>query len=433
MSGGRHFAPLPPGARDLLPPILRSRAGLTRRLLEVFERWGYDAVATPAVEYFHVFARGLTEAERQRCVRFFAPGSAEVVTLRSDVTPQIARLVGQHCRERLDAGECLRLCYAADVIGVPDHVEGAAEEHQVGVELIGDGSPAADAELIALGAEALAAAGVSEVVFDLAHVGVARALLDALGLRDDDRQAVIQRMARKDLAGLAALLEGAGVERGAGEGLLELARLHGPTSTLDRARALPSIERTPAIRDALGELQAVVDALRGLAPEVAARLSVDLGEVRGHDYYSGLRVRAWARGSARPLIRGGRYDALLRRYGVSAPATGLAVHLEALEGLVGADLDAPAPATLVALAADAGAAPRAAADRLARSLRSTGRRAWVEPNLSLETAKRTAARAGADTILRLDRDEVVTRLCLVDAVWVDAAAPVDAERREHEP
>lgn len=417
MIDGRHFAPLPPGARDLLPPVLRSRAALTRRLLDVFERWGYAPVATPAVEYFQVFARGLTDGERQRCVRFFAPGSAEVVALRSDVTPQIARLAGQHYAGRLAAGECLRLCYAADVIGLPEHAEEAVEEHQVGVELLGDGSPAGDAELIALGHEALAAAGVGDAVFDLAHVGVARALLRAIPLDDDDRRALIVRLARKDLAGIAALLAAAGVDADTGQGLIDLAQLHGPVPVLAQARSLPRLERTPGIAEALAELDAVVDALRRAAPALAERLTIDLGEVRGHDYYSGLRLRAWARGSARPLIRGGRYDGLLRRYGVGAPATGLAVDLGALEALVAEDEPTLAPATVILLTQAQSPALRGAADRLARALRASGRRAWVEPHMTLETAKASAPDVGADAIVTMAGDREHQRWRHEGGVW----------------
>ncbi|MCA9662280.1 MAG: ATP phosphoribosyltransferase regulatory subunit, partial [Myxococcales bacterium] len=329
MSARPTFAPLPPGARDLLPPVLRRRRRLQERALAVFEAWGYAPVATPAVEYFEVFGRGLTEAERQRCLRFIAPGAEEVEVLRSDVTPQIARLVAQRLRDRLEAGELIRLAYAADVIRKPAAADEAAEEHQVGVELIGDRTAAGDAELVALADAVLDRCGVAGAVFDLAHVGVARSVLDDLEIGDALRRPLITRLARKDLAGLDAILGEAGASDAARAELRALASLHGSVDVIDRARAVLGA----AARRSLDEIAAVVDAVRGVAPAVLERLSIDLGEIRGHDYYSGLRLRVWAPGSPRPLLRGGRYDGLLRRYGVDAPATGLVIGLDDVERL----------------------------------------------------------------------------------------------------
>ena len=86
------FAALPVGLRDLLPSACRRRRAITDALLDVFDRWGYAPVSTPGIEYFDIFGRGLHESERGACVRFIEARTGEVVTLRSDVTPQVARL-----------------------------------------------------------------------------------------------------------------------------------------------------------------------------------------------------------------------------------------------------------------------------------------------------------------------------------------------------
>ncbi len=393
------FAPLPPGARDLLPAVLRRRRLLQERLLGVFEAWGYAPVATPAVEYFEVFGRGLTEAERQRCLRFIAPGSDDVVALRSDVTPQIARLVGQRLSGRLGAGEVIRLAYAADVIRTPASVDEAAEEHQVGVELIGDGSAAADAELVALGQAALRAVGVRGAVIDLAHVGVARSVLDGLELEGALRASLVTRLARKDLAGIEELLAGAGVSVAGRTVVRSLACLHGTVAVVDRARGLlgPESERS------LEELAAVIECIRAVDPGILDSLSIDLGEVRGHDYYSGLRLRVWAPGSPRPILRGGRYDGLLARYGADAPATGLVIGLDDVERLVERSGPEPqlAAALVVAVAPGSSSAARRLAEREAARARAQGRRAWVEPHLDRAAAETVADRVGAADIITI--------------------------------
>ena len=141
---GPHELALPQGARDLLPAAARRRSRLTGALLATLDRWGYDPVVTPAIEYFAVFGRWLAERDRQRCVRFIEAGTGELVTLRSDITPQIARLSRLRLGDRLAAGEALRLAYAADVVRLGEDTRGQVEHPQVGAELLGDDGPEAD-------------------------------------------------------------------------------------------------------------------------------------------------------------------------------------------------------------------------------------------------------------------------------------------------
>ena len=174
---------LPRGARDLLPPACRQRQLVTEGLLGTFERWGFERIAPPSVEYFEVIGRGLGREERERCVRFIEAESGEVVSLRPDVTPQVARVVAQRLSAEPGRRRSHRLTYAADVVRVPDRRRDSAELHQAGVELIGEGSPVADAEMVAMAHEALSEAGLPEFRLDLAHTGIVRAALRGLPRR----------------------------------------------------------------------------------------------------------------------------------------------------------------------------------------------------------------------------------------------------------
>ncbi|MEZ4430698.1 MAG: ATP phosphoribosyltransferase regulatory subunit, partial [Nannocystaceae bacterium] len=231
------FAALPVGLRDLLPSACRRRRAITDALLDVFDRWGYAPVSTPGIEYFDIFGRGLHESERGACVRFIEARTGEVVTLRSDVTPQVARLAATRLGRRLDAGEALRLCYTADVVRVPEGRSERCEHHQVGVELLGDPSPAADAELLALCHAALSAVGLPALRIDLAHVGLAHAVLDAAGVDDDTRALVRRALARKDGGAVAQALRDAEAPARLIAALVELCELYGPPAVLDRGEA----------------------------------------------------------------------------------------------------------------------------------------------------------------------------------------------------
>lgn len=407
--GGAPVHALPRGARDLLPPACRRRRAVTATLLSTFEAWGYEPVATPALEVYEVLARGLSEADRRGCVRFIAAGSGELVTLRADVTPQIARMVAQRFGGELSDDVVHRFSYAAEVLRQPTSAREQTEVHQVGIELLGDGDPAADAELVALADASLRAVGLHRFRLDLAHTRVARGLLAALELPPEDGARAHALVARKDRDGLARLLEPHDrppVLRRAAVALCDL--FGAPAQVLRRAEdALAGA----GVDDALAGLRAVLDHLAAMDDDVPSRITVDLGEARGFDYYSGIRVRGWAQGVHHPVVRGGRYDGLPRRYGVPRPATGFAIDLDAVEAALAAQGAEPpgaepGPAHLVALAPMAGdASARGRAHAAAARARAEGRRAWVQPSVTLPRAQALAEAAGADRLTYVDQGD----------------------------
>lgn len=420
-SQGAPAAALPRGARDLLPPACRRRRAVTSALLATFEAWGYEPVATPAIEYYEVLARGLSDADRRGCVRFIAAGSGELVTLRADVTPQIARMLAQRFGGELPADVVHRFSYAAEVLRQPTSLRDRSELHQVGIELVGDDDPAADAELVALADAALRSIGLEGFRLDLAHTRIARGLLQALELppaEGDEAQALL---ARKDRDGLARLLEPLDRPPALRRAAAALCELFGaPARVLPRAEAAlagagagDSWDRD-VVDAALGELRSVLEHLRHMPGGVLERVTVDLGEARGFDYYSGIRVRGWAAGVQHPLVRGGRYDGLLQRYGVPRPATGFAIDLDAVEAALAAQGREPAgaepaPAHLVAVSPTAhDPAARERAQILAASARTQGKRAWVQPGVTLARARALAEDAGADVLTFVDEQGTST-------------------------
>ncbi len=379
---------LPRGAYDLLPDAARRRTRLTDGLLAVLDRWGYDRVMTPAVEYFAVFGRWLTERDRQRCVRFIEAGTGELVTLRSDITPQIARLSALHMADRLAAGEALRLAYAADVVRLGEDTRGQVEHHQVGAELLGDDSPEADAELICVVAEALRAAGLGDATIELADVSIARAVFSALP-DECDAAALHGLLARKDVDGVARMVETLPVRELARRGLRLLCESFGGPEIL---RSVPDDLRTawPWLAQAIDRLAQVIRWCERDDPSLVDRLVIDLGEVRGHDYYTGLRLRVWAPGVATPLVVGGRY----------AGGAGFAVELAGLEVALehAGAIQASAGDGVVVAAATADV--RAQASAAAAEIRRAGGRAWVQVGLAPDAAQ--AASAAASRLIYID-------------------------------
>jgi len=323
--------PIPQGLRDLLPEQARRRRTLTRRVIDHFALHGYALVTPPAFEFADVVERGLGASSPADLLRFVEPESGEVAALRPDMTPQIARMVATRLSDRPVP---MRLCYEGTV--VRRRLARARRHRQVpqtGVELFGTDASHGDAELIRLAVSTMRAAGLEDFVLDVGHAGISRALVDAC--HPDDAAFLTEALRRKDQGAIDDRLRrsAAPVAPAVARALLELPTLHGGgASSADAAsafrRAGAALEGTAA-ESALAELRALWDELSRQA-SLAEVLRIDLGEVRGFSYYTGIVFQAFAEGPGEPVLAGGRYDDLLARFGVAMPAVGFGLNLDAL-------------------------------------------------------------------------------------------------------
>ncbi len=355
LPSGPPMAP-PRGMRDVLPDATESLAALTKRLMGTFAGFGYRRVTTPAFEYAEVIERGMSNVDRAEQLRFFEPGTGELTLLRPDMTPQIARIVATRLGH-LPAP--FRLAYHGTVLRRrKGRARLARQSTQAGIELIGMEGDRADREVIGLAARALRAAGLEDFVIELSQVRLGQQALE--DVPEPLRARAAEALARKDNAQLEAILAEGRTPKRTRKRLARLTELYGDRSTLGQAKRRL---RDEASREALDELQRVTDALEDAG--LGEHLAFDLGELRGHGYYTGVSFNVLADGPGEPLGGGGRYDDLLARYGRPAPATGFALdvgHLQwALERAGAAPELARAPRWVAAVG-----------DPLADSLRAAG-------------------------------------------------------------
>lgn len=384
---------LPSGMRDMLPARAATRRALARAVMGAFQRRGYDPVVPPAFEREDVIARGLGGRARSDLVRFLDPDSGEVMALRPDMTPQIARIVATRYKS---APLPVRLAYEGSVVRRP---RGRSRRHrqvaQAGVECVGGAGTASDAEVIATACEALAAAGLSDGVYiELAHAAITRDALEGVPLAM--REAAAEALSRRDGAAWRSLLRDL---PDASRALDTIAALAGDADVLLDARGALGERARPAL-DALAALR---DTL--VAEGYGDRVLIDLGEHRGGGYYTGAHFQVVCEGAGDALVSGGRYDELLGRYGAPMPATGCAIDLEALEELLvdrgGAPLD-QAPERVLVGGADEARRPVAA------KLRAEGRQVG---ELATERAEEIVRYAGAYGYARAVLCATDGRLC----------------------
>jgi ATP phosphoribosyltransferase regulatory subunit len=301
-----HRALLPAGLRDLLPPDAETEAASVEALMEVFAAHGYQRVKPPLLEFEDSLLAGSGAAVAEQTFRLMDPESQRMMGLRADTTPQVARIATTRLAQ---APRPLRLSYAGQCLRVrgsqlaPDR-----QIAQAGIELIGCDNPAADAEIVLVGAEALASVGLVRTSFDLTLPTLVPVLLDDAGLAGTTRAALARALDRKDAAS---------VTRHGGSLAPTLTHLLLAAGPADRAlEALEAANLPPTGRDLANRLAAVVAAIRGSAP--ALRLTIDPVEFRGFRYETGVSVTIYAPGRHEELGRGGRYIC-----GEAEPATGL--------------------------------------------------------------------------------------------------------------
>jgi ATP phosphoribosyltransferase regulatory subunit len=323
---------LPQGVRDILPEESSRVGAVEGAILGVFERNGFERVITPMLEFMDVLELGLDKSLRERVVKFIDPATGRVVGIRPDITPQIARVVSTRMRERKRP---LKLCYNESVLRYLELSGGKAKEiAQAGAELLTEKASAeADAEMVVMALEALKAVGLGKSRIDLGDVGFVHAVLDCLKITVAERRDVMAALAIKDNAALKKALDNlsSGIDVESKKLLLALTSFYGEEEVLEKAISMTAdgCRARLALDNMKNVLQMVAE--KGYKDSV----TIDLGEVRGFDYYTGVIMEGFAGGFGKPLLSGGRYDNLLGNYGYPSASTGFAFDVESVIDALG--------------------------------------------------------------------------------------------------
>ena len=324
---------LPEGIEEILPPAAGRLERLRRDLLDLYASWGYELVAPPLIEFLESLLTGAGDDLELQTFKLTDQLSGRMMGVRADMTPQVAR-IDAHLLKR---DEPVRLCYMGEVLRTrADGFGGSRSPYQAGVELYGHRGHESDLEVLTLMLETLRVAEIGEVHLDLGHVAIFRELVGQAGL-DREREVVLfEALQRKALPEIRQHLAAWALPARYGGALLALAELNGGPEVLDEAEA-----RLAAgggnVREALATLRRLAAAARDSWP--ALPVHVDLAELRGYHYHTGVVFSAYAPGQGQAVAQGGRYDQIGQVFGRARPATGFSTDLATLL-LLG-----PAPAT----------------------------------------------------------------------------------------
>ena len=315
---------LPEYIQDMLPDEAWRIEQMRAAVLELLRRSGYQLVAPPLLEYAESLLVNGSRDMDLRTFKLVDQLDGRTLGLRADITPQVAR-IDAHLLNRQGVA---RLCYAGSVLHTrPAGLMRTREPLQVGAELYGHGGIESDLEVQSLMLQAISALGISGVHLDLGHVGVLRALVSRAGIAAEREAELFGALQGKDVPALRGLVAGLSAE--AQNAMLALPELYGePADVLARARkVLPGY---PEISTALNQLERAAAHLQPMA----AAIGIDLAELRGYHYHSGMVFAAYHANSHDAIALGGRYDDLGRSFGRARPATGFSMDLRQLCGLL---------------------------------------------------------------------------------------------------
>jgi len=315
---------LPEYIQDMLPDEAWRIEAMRGKVIELLRLSGYQLVAPPLLEYAESLLINGSQDMDVRTFKLVDQLSGRTMALRADITPQVAR-IDAHL---LNCQGVTRLCYAGSVLHTqPAGLMRTREPLQIGAELYGHSGLESDLEVQRLMLQALALMGVDGVHLDLGHVGIFRAMVKHAAIGAELEAALFAALQLKDVPAIQSLV--AGLARDTQASLLALTQLYGSAEdVLQRARKiLPDL---PEVRAALSELEQAAAHLQPLAHGVG----IDLAELRGYHYHSGIVFAAYHAGSHDAIALGGRYDDLGKSFGRARPATGFSMDLRQVLGLL---------------------------------------------------------------------------------------------------
>ncbi|MGH7884920.1 MAG: ATP phosphoribosyltransferase regulatory subunit [Thermodesulfobacteriota bacterium] len=314
------YSILPQGVKDFGPEKAEDLRRVEDGLLEEFSRWGYKRVITPLFEYVDSICVGLGNDLKNKLMKFVDPSTGEIVALRPDITPQIGRIVATQLK---DYNYPLRLCYCGRVVRFEEKGSGKEREvFQSGCELIGLKSEEADAEIVALSIKSLNKLGLKNLILDLGHTGILKLIFENAGEMKND---LIIALKKKDQEQLKNIIGKTKIDKEIKKVVLSLSEYYGDQSVLEKAKKIRQF------RPYVNEIEKIISILEEY--QVDCKISIDLVDIKGFNYYTGINFEIISENAPSSLLTGGRYDGLVAAYGYDTPATGFAIDAEAILAL----------------------------------------------------------------------------------------------------
>lgn len=313
----------PEGVRDIYNVECGKKKALEERILKTFHLYGYHDIQTPMFEYFDVFRKEIGTVPSRELYKFFDK-EGNTLALRPDITPSVARAAATLFGEEAIP---IRLCYTGNTFINHSSYQGRLREvTQMGVEFIGDDSVEADAEMLALVIESLTSVGLTEFQVNVGNVDYVRSLIRDANLAEEAQERVIHLINNRNYFGVEDYLDKIQVKRSSREAIAALSGLTGGPEVLKRAKET-ALNSAGVL--AVKRLEKIYNALKiyGMEKFITFDLSMTGGT---YGYYTGIIFRGYTFGTGDAVVKGGRYDRLLEKFGKDSPSIGFAIVIDEL-------------------------------------------------------------------------------------------------------
>ena len=316
---------LPDGVQETLPPDAKAVELLRRKILQTYHLWGYDLVMPAMIEYMDSLLTGTAHSLDTKTFSLVDQLSGKQMGVRSDMTPQVARIDAHLLANHQGNRRITRLCYCGHLLHAQSEgITSSRTPLQIGAEIFGSETIEADIEVVSLMIETLHTAGLNNISIDIGHVGIFRSLVSNTSLDADQENHLFEMLQRKSVPELQVYLQQLPLTDRLRSQFYQLALLNGDMSVLDQAREVYS-DTSDDLMASLDHIQAVVKEVQSNFP--GTLIHCDLSELRGYSYHTGLVFAAFLPGQGKEIARGGRYDDVGSVFGNARPATGFSADL----------------------------------------------------------------------------------------------------------
>ncbi len=312
----------PEGVRDIYSSECTRKRTIQEKLHHVFHRYGYEDIETPTFEYFEVFSKEVGTIPSRELYKFF-DREGNTLVLRPDFTPSVSRACATYFNPEK---EVVSLCYTGNTFINNSSFRGRLKETtQMGVERMGDDSPEADAEILAMTVECLLASGLTDFQVSVGQVDYYKSVLAQTGMTEEEEEELRELISQKNYFGVEELVKEKKLDRSLANVLIQLPQMFGASEVLKKARELTDNEQ--ALK-AVAQLEEIYELLKVYGYE--KYITFDFAMLSKYHYYTGIIFQAYTYGTGEPLIKGGRYNQLMKHFGKPAASIGFAIVIDNL-------------------------------------------------------------------------------------------------------
>ncbi|WP_459480831.1 ATP phosphoribosyltransferase regulatory subunit [Clostridium saccharoperbutylacetonicum] len=313
---------LPEGTRDLILNECIIKRKLERDIDNLFEKWGYKEVITPTVEFYETFNHDSQTLKEEDMYKFF-DNRGRILVLRPDMTIPIARVVQTKLK---DVKFPIKLRYTSNVFRVHESLGGKRNEYtDCGVEFIGLENKKSDLEILVLALEALKKLGLSDFKLEIGNIGIFNGAFNDLKINVEDKEIIANFIEEKNLKNLEDYLGNLEIKEEYKKFFNKLPWLFGDKQIISEAKKLAFNNE---IIENLKYLEELYNQLEELG--YGESVTFDLGMVPRLNYYTGIIFRGYGEGLGNTLLRGGRYDGLIKFANSFVPAVGFSIDINSV-------------------------------------------------------------------------------------------------------